>query len=405
MNNRVTPFLTVDIIINLENKGIILIKRKNPPYGWALPGGFVDVGESVEHAAIREAKEETNLDICNLKQFHVYSDPSRDPRMHTVATVFTANAIGTPRAGDDAQEFMISDLYNLPKLAFDHDIIVTDYKNQFAPQTLAHDLISIAEKEDFPFGDCTSEIIFDDKHTSKAQILVKEDCIISGLQVIEQIVKRHHKNISCDFHYKNGDRVNKGKNIATITGTTKLLLTYERLMLNFLQRLSGIATYTRQFTEKMGNHIEILDTRKTTPGLRYLEKEAVVHGGGKNHRMNLSDMIMIKDTHIRAVGSITEALRKIRNAHLHKKVEVEVRTIEEVYETLSNPPDIIMLDNMSYADMQKAIQLINKKSKIELSGGVSLDSINEYKNLDIDYCSVGSLTHSARAIDISMKIE
>jgi len=353
MKERKTPFLTVDIIINLNNKGIVIIKRKNPPHGWALPGGFVDVGETVEHAALREAKEETNLDIFNLKQFGVYSDPLRDPRMHTAACVFTADAKGIAQAGDDALDYIIAELDHIPQLVFDHTRIISDYKGEFEKTKLLDEIIRRAEKEDFPYGDSTSRLIFDDAHTAKATIIVKEDCIISGLQVLEYIVEKHASAFSLTLHCKNGDHILKGKIIATLSGQTKMLLTYERLMLNFLQRLSGIATYTHQFVEKIGNKIAILDTRKTTPGLRYLEKEAVTHGGGKNHRMNLSDMIMIKDTHIQAAGSITEALQKVRTAHTDKKIEIEVRTLDEVHEVLRDPPDIIMLDNMNYHDMQK----------------------------------------------------
>ena len=405
MKERKTPFLTVDIIINLNNKGIVLIKRKNFPHGWALPGGFVDVGETVEHAAIREAKEETNLDIFNVKQFQVYSDPSRDPRMHTAACVFTAEAKGIPIAGDDAGDHMIAHLDNVPTLVFDHNKIISDYTEAFTSKQLLDDSIKIAENEDFPYGDCTSELIFDDAHTSKATIIVKENCIVSGLQVLQYIVEKNARVLTLTPHCKNGDQILKGKIIATLAGRTKSILMYERLMLNFLQRLSGIATYTHQFVERIENKIAILDTRKTTPGLRYLEKEAVTHGGGKNHRMNLSLMIMIKDTHIRAAGSITEALRKIKVLHSDKKIEVEVQTLDEVHEVLRDPPDIIMLDNMNFDDIQKAITLINKKSKIEISGCITLDSISQYKDLEIDYVSVGAITHSARAIDISMEIE
>jgi len=218
------------------------------------------------------------------------------------------------------------------------------------------------------------------------------------------------KNINFEPKLKDGEEFTPGMTIATIIGPAGSCLKAERTALNFLQRLSGIATLTRKFVKTIGNRIKIMDTRKTTPGLRIIEKYAVKTGGGYNHRFGLYDMVLIKDNHIEIAGSITNAVNAVRKNSKKKKIfiEVEVKTIDELKEAVDLKVDRVMLDNMNLEQIDQAIKLVrnlSRKIEIEVSGGVNLDNIINYADFDIDFISIGALTHSAPAVDIALKMK
>ncbi|HPF43042.1 MAG TPA: carboxylating nicotinate-nucleotide diphosphorylase [Bacillota bacterium] len=265
-------------------------------------------------------------------------------------------------------------------------------------------IIKEALHEDMPKGDVSTEALFGEEVT-KARLIAKESGVISGLDVAKAVF--HTVDLKTEFEaiLKNGDMVSKGDVIATVSGKTKSLLKAERTALNFLQRMSGIATLTASFVQKTaGTKTKIYDTRKTTPNLRILEKKAVVDGGGVNHRMNLSDMVMLKDNHIKAAGSITEAVETIRKRYGKMfQVEVEVENCAMFEEALMSKCDIIMLDNMSNEEMAKCVNRNSGKKILEASGNMTLDRIASVASLGVDRISVGMLTHSAKALDISMK--
>jgi nicotinate-nucleotide pyrophosphorylase (carboxylating) len=267
-------------------------------------------------------------------------------------------------------------------------------------------LIKLALEEDIDSGDITSNSTIDSGSTSTAQILSKADLVISGIEIAKLVFRTIDRSISFTAHKKDGDRCTRGELIASLEGNTRSLLSGERIALNFLQHLSGIATLTNSFTNAVtGTSIQILDTRKTIPGYRMLEKAAVKDGGGTNHRLGLYDHFLIKNNHITAAGSISKSLElahKSRKAE--QKIEIETRTLDEVREALKGNPDIIMLDNMKPEDVKKAISIISGKAKTEVSGNITLERIDDYKNTEIDYISVGTLTHSAKAADIHMLI-
>lgn len=259
-------------------------------------------------------------------------------------------------------------------------------------------------KEDDLYGDITTNSIIDQNSSCCVELIVKEDGIIAGLEVFNRVFTLLG-DISVEFFVSDGDEVKASQVIGNIKGNTRNVLTGERLALNLLQRMSGIATITNMFVKKVaGTKAKILDTRKTTPNLRVIEKYAVKAGGGCNHRFNLSDGVLIKDNHIAAAGGIKEAVKLVKNnASFVRKIEVEVENIEQVYEALEAKVDIIMLDNMDLDTMKKAIEIINGKAVVEASGNVSIDSIREIAQVGLDYISVGKLTHSYKALDISMK--
>ena len=266
------------------------------------------------------------------------------------------------------------------------------------------ELIRVALYEDMPSGDITTDHLFTDEE-SQAVMIAKEDGIISGIDVAKETFEIVDESITVSILKANGSRVVKGDIIATISGKTSSILKAERVALNFLQRLSGIATLTSRYVkETSGYSVKILDTRNTTPTLLFLEKRAVVDGGGVNHRFNLSDMVMIKDNHIKAAGSITNAVKIIRkNVHHDVKVEVEVETITQLKEALSTDTDIIMLDNMS-CDLMRECVLINQHQKLlEASGNMTLERIKEVSMTGVDFISVGALTHSYPSLDISLR--
>jgi len=264
-------------------------------------------------------------------------------------------------------------------------------------------IILNALNEDMPEGDVTTDNLIPDGHKSKARFIAKEDGVLSGLDVARRVFELVGGTFNLTFNYKNGDSVKKGDIIGLIDGDTKTLLKGERVALNLLQRMCGIATVTKSFTKELVGDCKILDTRKTTPNLRYIEKMAVVDGGGTNHRYSLSDMAMIKDNHIVAAGSITNAVKTLKDK-ITKKVEVEVETREEFLEAQATEADVIMLDNMSNDDMLWCVKNNDKsKHKLEASGNMTVGRIKEVSSLGVDFISVGALTHSPRALDISLK--
>lgn len=264
-------------------------------------------------------------------------------------------------------------------------------------------LIDLAFDEDIAQGDLTTESIFPDVTEATALLTAKAPGIISGVEIVQRVLDKRGSN-KVELFVNDGDSVQQGDKIMSITASYATLLTAERLLLNFMQRMSGIATETHRYVSACeGTNTHILDTRKTVPGLRLLDKMAVRHGGGRNHRMGLYDMIMLKDNHIKAVGGITKAVEMVHSQlPLSVKVEVETTCLQEVEEALSSGADIIMLDNMSNEAMLEAVRLINHRCAVEASGNMTLERIREVAALGVDYISVGALTHSVKALDISM---
>lgn len=265
------------------------------------------------------------------------------------------------------------------------------------------DIIKRALKEDMPTGDITTDNLIPDGHQSKAFFIAKEDGIISGVEVVEEVFSAIGGEFCLSFDVKSGDKVKNKQVFGTVTGDTKTILKAERVALNLLQRMSGIATITHKMVEKLTPGCKILDTRKTTPNLRILEKQAVRDGGGTNHRFCLSDMVMIKDNHIDAVGSISRAVALAKEKTSGVQIEVEVETFEQFLEALKTACDIIMLDNMSNDLMKKCVIKNNHQKKLEASGNMNLDRIESVSKLGVDYISVGALTHSVKSLDISLK--
>ena len=274
---------------------------------------------------------------------------------------------------------------------------------------LTHDdiekLINTALNEDIQRGDITTLNIISKGQSSVAEIIAKDSLILSGLEVFKALfLKLDSETIFLSEPFHDGDSVGKGSVIIKFRSECTKLLEGERSGLNILQWLSGIATLTQQFVAK-ANPVTVLDTRKTTPGLRVFEKYAVCCGGGSNHRFGLYDAVMIKDNHIKASGGISPADERIRKALGNKnKIEVETKNLSEVQEALDQKVDIIMLDNMSIDDIYKSVKLIDGKAKIEISGGINLKSLDEISKTGADFVSIGALTHSAPAVDISMNI-
>jgi nicotinate-nucleotide pyrophosphorylase (carboxylating) len=267
------------------------------------------------------------------------------------------------------------------------------------------EIIQAALREDMPDGDVTSESVIPPAAVSEAVLLAKEAGVLAGLPVCQRVFELVDGRVAFQAKSEDGLPFRKGDILARLKGPSISLLKGERTALNFLQRLSGIATATRRFVDAVaGTKARILDTRKTTPGLRLLEKYAVRMGGGQNHRLNLSDMALIKDNHLRHVGSITEAVRRAReNVRAGIKVEVEVTSFEESQEALAAGADIVMLDNMSLDEMKRVVASYAGRIPIEVSGSVTLDRAREIAGIGVDFISVGALTHSSRALDISLE--
>lgn len=270
-------------------------------------------------------------------------------------------------------------------------------------------IVNFALFEDKTKQDATTNALVPKDKKLKANILVKENGIICGLGLIKKIFGRLDKKSHVQLKAKDGQKVKKGKVVAEVYGSARSIIASERIVLNFLQHLSGIASLTAKYVEKTkGTKTKIYDTRKTVPGLRELAKYAVKCGGGVNHRMNLGGMAMIKDNHLKVVVNIPEAVKKIRRNKRNIKVEVECDNISQVKQALKSRADIIMLDNMNIKTLKKAIKMIRGngeyKPLIEISGGITLDSIRKLSKLNADRISIGALTHSAPALDISMEI-
>lgn len=273
---------------------------------------------------------------------------------------------------------------------------------------LLDQLIDIAIEEDISTGDLATNALIGRGERATALITAKADGVISGLAVAERVLETiSTEEYLFEPYLQDGDRVVKGDKILKIEGTYRDLLTSERLMLNFLQRMSGIATATRQMVDLIaGTKAQLLDTRKTVPGHRLTDKLAVKHGGGTNHRMGLYDMAMIKDNHIKAAGGISKAIKQVKaTLPISVKVEVETTNLEEVQEALQGGADIIMLDNMSSEMMKEAVALIGNNAATEASGNITLERIREVAETGVDFISVGALTHSVRALDMSMNFE
>ena len=269
------------------------------------------------------------------------------------------------------------------------------------------DLIQLALKEDIGPGDITTDNLVAPGTRGRATIIAKQDLVIAGLQVAEKVFNTLEPKIGFEPLYTDGDRVPDGGTVVRIDGPLGALLRGERTALNFLQRLSGIATQAHAFVgEVAGTSVKLVDTRKTTPGWRVLEKYAVRMGGAHNHRMGLYDGVLIKDNHIAVSGGIANAVKKVRQQISHLvKVEVEAATFEEVKEALDTGADVIMLDNMDLNQIRKAVRMIDKKALVEVSGNVTRERLKELAQTGVDLISIGALTHSAVAVDLSMKIE
>jgi nicotinate-nucleotide pyrophosphorylase (carboxylating) len=282
------------------------------------------------------------------------------------------------------------------------------HKSAFNPLVLS--ILELALSEDIGAGDITSSVTVPIDAQANGRFLAKQDGVISGFDVAEATFELVDPAVVFHRLRADGDFVDAMTEIATVSGNAQSILTAERVALNFLQRLSGVATMTRKYVSKIeGSGAKVVDTRKTTPGMRALEKESVRHGGGGNHRFGLSDGILIKDNHLAAVGGenpIATAISQARaNAPHTLRIEVEVTNLEQVKQALAANADIIMLDNMSIDELRKAVDLIDHKALVEASGGVTLDTIAAIAATGVDLVSVGALTHSAPSLDISLDFE
>lgn len=266
-------------------------------------------------------------------------------------------------------------------------------------------LILSALREDITSEDVSANSAMPEDRLGTCDLICKEDGIICGLQVFERVFKLLDDETVVELFKKDGDKVKKGEVLAKLEGDIKVLLCGERTALNYLQRMSGIATYTNQTAALLdGTDIKLLDTRKTTPNNRIFEKYAVKTGGGKNHRLNLSDGVLLKDNHIGAAGSIRKAVEAAKEyAPFVRKIEVETETLEMVKEAVEAGADIIMLDNMDHDMMKKACDIIDGRAQIEISGNVTKENIEKIRDLKVDFISSGALTHSAPILDISLK--
>lgn len=266
-------------------------------------------------------------------------------------------------------------------------------------------IITLAIEEDVEKGDVTTNSLVPESTLAVAEMTAKADGVISGIDIARMVFERFDKNIRWLPSTTEGGRVKKGDSIVRIEGSYRALLTGERTALNILQRMSGIATATSNYVKELeGSATQLLDTRKTAPGMRILDKIAVRAGGGTNHRMGLYDLALIKDNHIKVAGGITEAVKEVRAYAPGIKVEVEVTTLEETKEAVTAGADIIMLDNMSNEMMEDAVKLIAGRAKTEASGNMTIGRLKGAAATGVDYISVGALTHSVTALDISMNI-
>ena len=265
-------------------------------------------------------------------------------------------------------------------------------------------IIKYALAEDIGTGDITTQATINPRKKGRAIAVAKEDFVVAGVAVFAETFKCLDKNTKVNILIDDGRRAKKGDVIARVSGNLSNILQAERVALNLFQRMCGIASHTSRYVKAVrGTEVKILDTRKTVPGLRILDKMAVRIGGGRNHRIGLYDGILIKDNHIEAAGSITDAV-KAQRKNPFMKIEVETKNIKEVKEALKCDVDVIMLDNMSIPTMKKAVDLVNGRTLLEASGNVSLENVADIAAIGVDYISVGELTHSVRGADISLKI-
>lgn len=264
------------------------------------------------------------------------------------------------------------------------------------------DLIKAAMLEDMPSGDITTESLALTPRPGKAKLIAKQDLILSGAAAFEQSMEFLEPNVKIKWHFEDGDKVLNRQIICSLHGDLIQILKAERVAINFLMRLSGIATLTGQFVEKVkGTETVILDTRKTTPGFRELEKKSVVHGGGQNHRLNLSSAILVKDNHISVMGGIRPAVERVRE-HSQLPIEVEAKTLEEVQECVEMKVGRILLDNMPDEILKQAVEIVPKEIQTEASGNMNLDRVAKVAAIGVNFISVGALTHSAPSADVSL---
>lgn len=277
--------------------------------------------------------------------------------------------------------------------------------NSITMKLQADELIRLALQEDITSEDVSTNAVMPTAQQGIVDLIAKEDGIMAGLDVYARVFTLLDPATVVTFQVKDGDRVKPGDLIGTVTGDIRVLLSGERVALNYLQRMSGIATYTRQVADLLeGSGVTLLDTRKTTPNCRIFEKYAVRVGGGCNHRYNLSDGVLLKDNHIGAAGSITNAIQMAKAyAPFVRKIEIEVETLEQVKEAVDAGADIIMLDNMTPDTMRQAVELIDGRAQTECSGNITKENIARIRKIGVDFVSSGALTHSAPILDISMK--
>ena len=277
--------------------------------------------------------------------------------------------------------------------------------NEITMKMQADQLIRMALQEDITSEDVSTNAVMPTATKGTVELIAKEDGVIAGLDIYARVFTILDEKTEIDFHCKDGDEVKKGELMSTVTGDIRVLLSGERVALNYLQRMSGIATYTRQVAKLLeGSKVTLLDTRKTTPNCRVFEKYAVRVGGGCNHRYNLSDGVLLKDNHIGAAGSVTKAIQMAKAyAPFVRKIEIEVETLEQVKEAVEAGADIIMLDNMTPEVMKQAVELINGRAQTECSGNITKENIQKIREIGVDFVSSGALTHSAPILDISMK--
>ena len=277
--------------------------------------------------------------------------------------------------------------------------------NEITMKMQADQLIRMALQEDITSEDVSTNAVMPTATKGTVDLIAKEDGVIAVLDIYARVFTILDEKTEIDFHCKDGDEVKKGELMATVTGDIRVLLSGERVALNYLQRMSGIATYTRQVAKLLeGSKVTLLDTRKTTPNCRVFEKYAVRVGGGCNHRYNLSDGVLLKDNHIGAAGSVTKAIQMAKAyAPFVRKIEIEVETLEQVKEAVEAGADIIMLDNMTPEVMKQAVELIDGRAQTECSGNITKENIQKIREIGVDFVSSGALTHSAPILDISMK--
>ena len=278
--------------------------------------------------------------------------------------------------------------------------------NEITMKMQADQLIRMALQEDITSEDVSTNAVMPTATKGTVDLIAKEDGVVAGLDIYARVFTILDEKTEIDFHCKDGDEVKKGDLMATVTGDIRVLLSGERVALNYLQRMSGIATYTRQVAKLLeGSNVTLLDTRKTTPNCRVFEKYAVRVGGGCNHRYNLSDGVLLKDNHIgAAAGSVTKAVQMAKAyAPFVRKIEIEVETLDQVKEAVEAGADIIMLDNMTPEVMKQAVELIDGRAQTECSGNITKENIQKIREIGVDFVSSGALTHSAPILDISMK--